>query len=86
MHVFIAINEAKARLKYWASLYASDFGRWYYTKGTVYVMLRLTVGNVSFTVDMRPYLRASTIRRLNRALAELGEDMAQTATQCAPGR
>lgn len=38
-----------------------------YTKGSVYVMLRLTVGNVSFTVDMVPYLRASTVRRLNRA-------------------
>jgi hypothetical protein len=38
-----------------------------YTKGTVYVMLRLSVGNVSFTVDMALYLRAKTVRRLNRA-------------------
>lgn len=38
-----------------------------YTKGMVYVMLRLTVGSLSFTVDMQLYLRASTVRRLNRA-------------------
>jgi hypothetical protein len=38
-----------------------------YTKGAVYVLLRLTIGNVSFTVDMVPYLRAKTVRQLNRA-------------------
>jgi hypothetical protein len=43
-----------------------------YTKGNVYVMLRLTVGSVSFSVDIAPYLRASTVRRLNRA-REKGE-------------
>jgi hypothetical protein len=41
-------------------------GRPVYTKGTVYVILRLTVGDVSFTIDMVPYLRAKTVRRLNR--------------------
>jgi len=38
-----------------------------YTKGAVYVLLRLTLGNVSFTVDMVPYLRAKTVRQLNKA-------------------
>lgn len=38
-----------------------------YTKGAVYVLLRLTIGNISFTVDMVPYLRAKTVRQLNRA-------------------
>ena len=33
----------------------------------VYVMMRLTVGNISFTIDMQLYLRASTVRRINRA-------------------
>jgi hypothetical protein len=37
-----------------------------FTKGCVYVMLRLTVGEVSFTIDMQLYLRASTVRRLNK--------------------
>jgi hypothetical protein len=41
-----------------------------YTKGAVYIMLRLTIGNVSFTVDIVPYLRAETVRRLNRDRAE----------------
>jgi hypothetical protein len=35
-------------------------------KGFVYIMLRLTVGEVSFTIDMQLYLRASTVRRLNK--------------------
>lgn len=38
-----------------------------YTKGAVYVLLRLTIGDVSFTVDIEPYLRAKTVRQLNRA-------------------
>ena len=38
----------------------------FYTKGAVYIMLRLTVGEVSFTIDLMPYLRAKTIRQLNR--------------------
>ena len=38
-----------------------------YIKGAVYVLLRLTIGNISFTVDMVPYLRAKTVRQLNRA-------------------
>lgn len=38
-----------------------------FTKGAVYVLLRLTVGNVSFTVDIAPYLRAKTVRHLNRS-------------------
>jgi hypothetical protein len=42
-------------------------GRPIYTKANVYVMLRLTVGSASFTIDMAPYLRASTVRRLNKA-------------------
>ena len=37
-----------------------------YTKGTVYVLARLTIGEVSFTVDVVPYLRNKTVRRLNR--------------------
>jgi hypothetical protein len=37
-----------------------------FAKGFVYVMLRLTVGEVSFTVDLQLYLRASTVRRLNK--------------------
>lgn len=37
-----------------------------FTKGTVYVMLRVTVGEVSFTVDMQLYLRERTVKRLNR--------------------
>lgn len=45
-----------------------------YTKGMVYVMLRLTVGTVSFTVKMQLYLRAKTIRRLNRS-REKGEKL-----------
>jgi hypothetical protein len=47
-------------------------GRPIYTKANVYVMLRLTVGSASFTIDMAPYLRASTVRRLNKA-REKGE-------------
>lgn len=41
-----------------------------FVKGAVYVMLRLTIGPISFTLDMRPYLRASTVRRLNKDRAE----------------
>jgi hypothetical protein len=37
-----------------------------FAKESVYVMLRLTVGEVSFTIDMQLYLRASTMRRLNK--------------------
>jgi hypothetical protein len=37
-----------------------------FAKGFVYVMLRLTIGEVSFTVDVQIYLRASTVRCLNR--------------------
>jgi hypothetical protein len=37
-----------------------------FAKGFVYVMLRLTVGEVSFTIDMQLYLRANTVRRLNK--------------------
>jgi hypothetical protein len=37
-----------------------------FAKGFVYVLLRLTVGEVSFTIDMQLYLRASTVRRLNK--------------------
>jgi len=47
-------------------------GKPVFTKATVYVMLRLIVGNASFTIDMAPYLRASTVRRLNKA-REKGE-------------
>jgi hypothetical protein len=38
-----------------------------YTKANVYVLLRLSVGSASFTIDMAPYLRDSTVRRLNKA-------------------
>ena len=37
-----------------------------FTKGTVYVLLRITIGPLSFTIDIAPYLRAKTVRRLNR--------------------
>jgi hypothetical protein len=37
-----------------------------YKKGLVYVLCRLHVGPFSFTVDLRPYLREETVRRLNR--------------------
>ena len=37
-----------------------------FTKGTVYVLLRITIGPLSFTIDVAPYLRAKTVRRLNR--------------------
>ena len=37
-----------------------------FTKGTVYVPLRITIGPLSFRIDVAPYLRAKTIRRLNR--------------------
>ena len=37
-----------------------------FTKGTVYVLLRITIGPLSFSIDVAPYLRAKTIRRLNR--------------------
>jgi hypothetical protein len=33
-----------------------------YSKGTVYVMLRLIVGSVSLTVDIQLYLRRATVR------------------------
>ena len=41
-------------------------GKPVYTRGTVYVLLRITIGSLSFTIDIAPYLRAKTIRRLNR--------------------
>ena len=41
-----------------------------YVKGAVYVVLRLTIGNISVTLDMRPYLRAKTVRRLNESRSE----------------
>ena len=31
-----------------------------YTRANVYVMLRLTIGSGGFTIDMAPYLQAST--------------------------
>lgn len=37
-----------------------------YSKGTVYVLLRLSIGNISFTVDVQLYLRRATIHKLNR--------------------
>ncbi len=37
-----------------------------FTKGAVYVLLHLHIGPVSFTVDIRPYRRAKTVRTLNR--------------------
>ena len=36
-----------------------------YTKAAVYVLLRMIVGEVSFTINIAPYLKASTVRRLN---------------------
>ena len=41
-------------------------GKPVFTRGTVYVLLRFTIGPLSFTIDIKPYLRAKTIRRLNR--------------------
>ena len=37
-----------------------------FSKGTVYVLLLITIGPLSFTIDVVPYLRAKTVRRLNR--------------------
>lgn len=37
-----------------------------HSKGTVYTMLRLIVGNISLTVDVQQYLREETVIRLNR--------------------
>jgi hypothetical protein len=37
-----------------------------YKNGTVYVLCRLHVGTLSFTVDLRVYMREKTVRRLNR--------------------
>lgn len=37
-----------------------------HSKGTVYVMLRLIVGDISLTVDMQQYLRKETVTELNR--------------------
>jgi len=38
-----------------------------HSKGTVYVLLRLSIGKVSVTVGARLYLRKKTIRQINRA-------------------
>jgi hypothetical protein len=45
---------------------ASRPGRPVYKNGLVFILCRLHVGPFSFTVDMRPYLRERTVRRLNR--------------------
>jgi len=37
-----------------------------FIKGMVYVLLRITIGPLSFTIDISPYLQAKTIRRFNR--------------------
>lgn len=37
-----------------------------FTKANTYILLRMTIGPLSFTIDGVPYLRAKTIRRLNR--------------------
>ena len=37
-----------------------------HSKGTVYVMLRLIVGDISLTLDVQQYLREETVIRLNR--------------------
>ncbi len=37
-----------------------------HSKGTVYVMLRLIIGNISLTVDLQQYLREATVKKLNR--------------------
>jgi hypothetical protein len=37
-----------------------------YSKGTVFVLMRLTIGNITFTVDIQLYLRRATVRKLNR--------------------
>lgn len=38
-----------------------------HSKGTVYVMLRLTIGDISLTVDIELYLRQKTVRQINRS-------------------
>ncbi|MGF1504741.1 MAG: transposase [Anaerolineae bacterium] len=45
---------------------ASKPGRPVYVKGVTYLMCRIHIGPLSFTVDLRPYLREKTVRRLNR--------------------
>lgn len=41
-------------------------GKPVFSKATVYVLLRMTIGPFSFTIDIVPYLRNKTVRRLNR--------------------
>jgi hypothetical protein len=38
-----------------------------HSKGTIYVTLRLTVGDISLTVDIQLYLQQKTVRKHNRA-------------------
>jgi len=37
-----------------------------YKNGTVHVGCKIQIGDLSYTFDLRPYLRESTVRRLNR--------------------
>lgn len=75
-HVFLSVDDSTTdkdkhsrRLQmvdWFIDLARSLPGKPVFTKGTVYVLLRITIGPLSFTVDSVPYLRASTVRRLNR--------------------
>jgi hypothetical protein len=44
---------------------ASRPGQPVYRNGLIFVLLRLHVGPSSFTIDLRPYVREKTVRRLN---------------------
>ena len=77
-HVFLSVDDSTTdkdkhsrRLQmvdWFIDLGRSLPGKLVFTKGTVYVLLRITIGPLSFTIDTVPYLRASTVRRLNRRL------------------
>ncbi len=75
-HVFLSVDDSTTdkdkhsrRLQmvdWFIDLARSMPGKLVFTKGTVYVLLRITIGPLSFTIDIVPYLRARTVRRLNR--------------------
>jgi hypothetical protein len=75
-HVFLSVDDSttdkdkhseRLQMVDWCiDLARSLPGKPVFTKGTVYVLLRITIGPLSFTIDIVPYLRASTVRRLNR--------------------
>jgi hypothetical protein len=75
-HVFLSVDDSttdkdkhseRLQMVDWCiDLARSMPGKPVFTKGAVYVLLRITIGPLSFTIDIVPYLRAKTVRRLNR--------------------